>query len=503
MPTKPPTSPDPEPDRRAGWIALSLGVLVFSSRLWLIATWGTAIPYWDEWDADAALYRAWLTDHLTWSDLFAPHNEHRITLTRLANLGLFVACGRWAPLAGLLLNAALHASTAAILAWMFWRSFSPPARLLAIAGLALLFTAPAGWQNALWGFQSQVYFASLLTVAGLVVIARSALAAPVWWSGFALLTISLFSNAGALLGLAAAFVASPWVGASLRARWVASGALLAAIVLGLLLRVDVPHHAGLRASSVAQFLSVFTRALSWPHVDSPFAWLVLQAPLAALCAWRWKTGQSFAAAERTALALGVFACLHAAAIAHSRGAGLIEARALSRYQDPLILGAAAQLFAAVRLATLAGPRARLLALGWGGATALGLIALTSTNLTFHLPFKLQQDRTSLAMVRRYVMTRNPAELVPGPGYTGPHPNPQAVQRVLDDAVLRPFLPRSFSTPPATADEPPHPLLAHARSIAIGAFLLFVAVLIATQVHPPSTLDRSRVGASRQRGGDPR
>ena len=97
-----------------------VGLLVFASRAWLIQVWGSPVPFWDEWGAEGLdLYRPWLTGTLRWSDLFAAHNEHRIALTRLADLALFMAQGRWNVWSELILNAVLHASTAAALSAIF------------------------------------------------------------------------------------------------------------------------------------------------------------------------------------------------------------------------------------------------------------------------------------------------------------------------------------------------------------------------------------------------
>jgi hypothetical protein len=148
----------------------AVAACVLAARLWLIQTWGSPLPYWDQWDAEAlGLYRPWLLGTFEWSQLFAPHNEHRIALTRLADLALFVWSGEWRPGDQLILNAVLHTLIATGIAVVFIRWLRPGWARAAWTGFIIfLFALPAGWQNALWGFQSQVYFANLLALAAMV-----------------------------------------------------------------------------------------------------------------------------------------------------------------------------------------------------------------------------------------------------------------------------------------------------------------------------------------------
>jgi hypothetical protein len=62
----------------------------------MVREWGSVLPFYDQWGAEGlALYRPWLTKTFDWTFLFAAHNEHRIALTRLTDLALFAATGKW------------------------------------------------------------------------------------------------------------------------------------------------------------------------------------------------------------------------------------------------------------------------------------------------------------------------------------------------------------------------------------------------------------------------
>jgi hypothetical protein len=191
---------------------------------------------------------------------------------------------------------------------------------------------------------------------------------------------------------------------------------------------------------------VLARGLSWPLSDLNWTWLVVQLPLVLLWFDRRRRGMPCDRADRCALALAAFSMLHAAAVAYSRGAGLPEARLLSRYQDSLQFGVAAQFYAILRLAAEHGRSGRLAALGWSAGVLLGLLLLSFNALVTHLPFKRAQDEAGLEHIRTYLQTRDPRVFPPPSPFASPHPDPAAIIRVLDDPLLQSVLPPHFFSP---------------------------------------------------------
>jgi hypothetical protein len=220
-------------------------------------------------------------------------------------------------------------------------------------------------------------------------------------------------------------------------------AVLALLVLGWSLRAVVPQHEALRAHSPAQFGAVFFRCLSWPWVDSGWLWLGLQAPWLWLVARRCLRRLPPDPREQFILGLGLLAVLHAAAVAYTRGAGLPEARPLSRYQDALLFGVAANLLVLLNFAE-PNRAGRIAALGWTGVLLAGLLTLTTADFSLSLPFKRAQGAAGLAQVRAYLATHDPAVFTPEGKFFPLHPDPAVVRHVLDDPQLRPVLPREFS-----------------------------------------------------------
>ncbi|MEO6996176.1 MAG: hypothetical protein ABI273_21415, partial [Lacunisphaera sp.] len=427
-------------------VVIPLATFVFFVRAWLIKVWGSPLPFWDQWDAEAiGLYAPFRNGTLRWQDLFRAHNEHHILLTRVTDLALFVAYGGWNPWAQLLVNAILHALTAAVLAMLFWNT-PPPRRegnAALILGLTVLFAATCGWQNALYGFQSGVYFSNLLSVIAIAGLCGSASFGRNWWIGLVSAGLAFFSNAGGILAAVAALAVGLLSLGENRRRtssWAALGLIAGIVGLALLTGGSIPQHAIFHARTATNFLAVLAHCLAWPWVNNGLYFLVMQLPLVWLVLTRSREKKPLTRSENCALALGFFGFLQAAAIAYSRGGVLSEFRPLSRYQDPLLLGIVGQLVAMIILFSSRIRWIRIAGLIWCAVAMAGLIMLTETNFTLHLPFKRLQDRANLAIVRSYAATHDPAAFTRDPNFSGPHPNPRVVQRVIDDPLLRSTLP---------------------------------------------------------------
>ncbi|HEY8993175.1 MAG TPA: hypothetical protein VIM71_00700, partial [Lacunisphaera sp.] len=144
---------------------------VAAAQLWLVAVAGTDIPFQDQWDAEGrTLYPAMRDGTASAAGLFTPHNEHRIVWTQGLNRTLFALNGQWDPLVQLTVGALLHAAIAGLLAATL--AAGAVGRVRWLVGLAVtLFNLPlAGWHNALWGFQTQVYFAVLFSAAAIALL---------------------------------------------------------------------------------------------------------------------------------------------------------------------------------------------------------------------------------------------------------------------------------------------------------------------------------------------
>lgn len=435
---------------------LSFFGLVVFLRLWLVREWGSPIPYLDQWDGEALnLYRPWATNTLSWEQLFRAHNEHRIVLTRLTDLLLLIGLGRWDTWWQLVLNGILNAGTATLLLATFHKGLPPAARSVFAIALVALFTTPSGWQNALWGFQSQCYFVTHLSCIAVVGLLNTTPLHRFWWIGWAAAVAALFALSSGVLASIAAITIFGFVAVFDRIshrQWLALAVLILPAALGVLLRVDAPGHRALQAQNASEFIAVFLHSLAWPGIEWPLLALAMYAPTGWLAAHLLRTRREPNPLEACALGLALLGVLNAGAIAFSRGAGLIDHLPLSRYHDALIPGVVANLFI---LLTLRGiTRIRVAAVGWIGALLLGLAVLTAGSLTVNLPFKQRQNQTFQEQIDAYRQTRDTTVFQHGSVWLRPHPDAAIITTVLNDPNLHRLLPPVLRGEP---NPPPLPI----------------------------------------------
>jgi hypothetical protein len=439
---------------RTDWLVpLTVFVAVVIVQLWLVAVAGTDIPFYDQWGIEGGwLYPAWREGSLRFADLLRPVNEHRTLWTHLLNLGLFSANGQWDPLVQLVAIAGLRAGCAAGLAWFAGRDLSERGRALVVAGVTVFFLPHLAWHNVLWGMESHAFFGlgfSMLAFALLEPEVRST----------AQTLAGLAAGAAALVAMAAgAFVPVLLLGlgglrmierrsspaAGWRGLWPA--ALLLSVALALWL--TAPRLASLQATSVAEFFVALGRALAWPHVGQPWAAFLLNLPLVLIVTGRLTRRRRPALGEDLVLLLGGWAVAVAVAAAWTRGAGgEFNEGVPSRYVDFLVLLPLANVWAAVTLAREAAPRlrssVRLVAAAWGVFLFVGWLGL-STEVMRRLILPRMRDRDApVRLIREFQRTDDPAVFAGQPRLLVPHPDLDAVRRVLRDPRMKGALPPSL------------------------------------------------------------
>lgn len=419
--------------------------LVAAAQLWLVAVAGTDIPFHDQWDVEGrAMYPALREGTASVADWFRPHNEHRIVWTHALNRLLFTLNGQWDPLVQLAAGALLHAAVAALLASRLTCGLGSGARWC--GGLAVvLFSLPlAGWHNALWGFQSQVYFAVLFGVAAFALLAApeiSPVRAAAGWLAAAAAGLAMGPGLLVPLVLGGVLALRGWEGRGrMREAWPALVLLAAA---GWLHRSE-PAHAMLQAGSPAQFLSAFARMLAWPHTGQPWAALVLNVPLAVVLGGRLLMRRAAAPGEDFVLLAGGWALVVAAGAAWSRGGGAEFAAGVpSRYADFLVLLPLANLWCVALLARKAAAGVRGAALAWTGFLFIGWAGLSAEVMRGVILPRARDREAPVRLVREFQRTGEAAVFAGQPRLLVPHPNPESVRAVLADARMQGALPPSL------------------------------------------------------------
>ena len=167
----------PKRQHRWTWFAATLPALF---PLGLILKYGVDFPYLDEWDRDfAGMYIKAVQHQLTFADLAAQHNEHRILIPRLILL-ILTLCTHWNPIADMIVQWLIVCATSLGVVWLLRRTISsetndgrggilPQVALLWFLCNLLIFT-PAAAENWLWGIGIVNVMPMALTIAAMVVV---------------------------------------------------------------------------------------------------------------------------------------------------------------------------------------------------------------------------------------------------------------------------------------------------------------------------------------------
>lgn len=329
------TKPAVSPGRNlCAWLAVFC-LVALGAKLWTIQIWATNIPYWDQWDEARLLFKPWLEGTLAWHNFFIPHNEHRIVFTRLLDLLEVKFNGQWDPQFQMVVNAFIHIAYGCGLAAIFWnftgRKYAGPICIL----LLPFFTLPFAVENTVHGFQSQMYYLNIFSVAGMLGLGFSKPGSIAWFCGFFAAALAIFTMASGFL--AAAALVGLVILRSCKQRKMSHGQIatlvggLAVVVLGLVMKVSVPDDKQYQANSLLEFFHSFLGNLAWPFSNHPAAAILFCLPLAVPFIRYFQTSLKNPRATEFVLMLGLWGLLQAAALAFGRAnLGLS-----SRYFDTL------------------------------------------------------------------------------------------------------------------------------------------------------------------------
>jgi hypothetical protein len=246
-----------------------------------------------------------------------------------------------------------------------------------------------------------------------------------------------------------------------RGLWPALVLLAVALVLMKSVPADRTLQA-MQASSPKQFTVAFARALAWPHVDQPFAALVLNLPLMLVVFARITRRRRPRTGEDFVLLLGGWAMAGALAMAWARGgggefqAGIVP----SRYVDFLVLLPLANTWCAIMLAAEATgqsrARARVLTAVWCCFLFIGWLGV-SLEMWRGIVRPRIGDRLAPVRLAVAFQASGDASVFAGqPRLYVPYPKPELILAVLHDPRMQDRLPPSF--------QPKHPLGPLSRAV---------------------------------------
>ena len=424
----------------------------------LIAIAANPTPFWDQWDGEAAgLYKPWVKGTLTWPNLIAPHNEHRILPTRLVHLGLFEALGhRWNPIAEMAINAFLHVAAIGMLAGFLASALPKSHRWSVWTFAAALHVVPFGWDNTLQGFNTHFYVLLLVSFALLWTCTVAGPSVKGYLGVVAMACTLVLTMASGLFGAAvgAAVLLCRRIVCHDRTAPVSLAVILGGIAAaGVLLTPSIPEHAALRAHSLGEFVGGLGRVQAWPlptvgrNLVSALMPVVMQAPaiIAVVAAFRNRAANRQAFLVFAGMTAWVW--LQAGALAYARyrtGLG-------SRYLDILSAGTVLNFAAVVYLWTQSRGRGRTvitwLAGAWLGAVACGVVQAVP-GLYRDIRTKIAESEEQERRVRAYLRDGDPKVLFDAGPMEIPYPDAARLQAFLDDPTIRSFLPAGFVPAPA-------------------------------------------------------
>jgi len=420
-----------------------LGFAIFAVKLWVIRQYGSSVPQLDQWSGEAwKLYKPYLEGTLSWSDLFAPHNEHRIFFSRLLFLGLLKANGLWEPLLEMVVDAALHATVIVFFVALCSRALSGPHRVLLILVTSPLWLLPFGWENTLVGFQSPFYLVAFFGSLSLLLCWRFETLTLGWFACLLTCVCSLFSLAnGLFVPIACGFIlaARLWIQPAQWLRQIVGLALLVALAVWGYELVPVELRAGqYRATSLVQLLGTLCMTLSWPCGGS-WAFLILQAPFVLLGLALFRQRVPVRDVAWLPLALGAWGCIQALATAYGR-ANLTPLT--SRYLDTFCLTLCASLACLlVWTVRFAPPLQQKRHAAFIGVWALTCVWGAGHHFASHTSDELLTARDLTAMqeatVKTYLESHDAGLLTTKPI---PFPEAEPLKGWLDDPTLTAIMP---------------------------------------------------------------
>ena len=426
---------------------LGFATIFFGIKLWLIGNYGNAIPFWDQWDAEAAnLYQPYLKNTLSWTELFSLHNEHRIFTTRLLDLGLLAVNKTWNPLIQMVVNAGLHiivlVTTVRLLSRVIGLNYGPALLLFSL----ILFGIPFGWENILTGFQSQFYFVTLFSVIALWQLITKAPFSTGWWGGIAWGILSFLSFAsGAFVFAIAMFIHLIFYLAALRRDKKQLFAILILTLLFVLCFWLTPSLGGSGTSASDVFTALKT-VLGWPMPSGFIAALIRNSPallFSIIMFWQRPPAKDY---RWFLLAMVAISFGQAVSIGYGRASGCLSPRYLDLYALNILSNFACLISMAQNQFRIQRTFTITATCAWTSVIIIFLGIYAGENLPSELERKRSTSITQVTNTKNYLQTHNYDFLKDKPHLEIPYPSSERLAILLDSPVIRSILPSNINLP---------------------------------------------------------
>jgi hypothetical protein len=437
---------------RASAILLSAGTIlvVLGARLRIVERYGSDLPWWDQWGAEAEqVLTPWYQHGRLWRNLLVSYSEHRIAPTRALNLALTAIGGQWDARVECCANALLAAALAAVLLGWVRRHFGRFWGLTSTALVVLFLSLPLAAENILGGFQSQFLFLIGFSTAAIYGLAeRDAGSAP-WLMGLVAGLLAMVSmGSGFFFSIPVAIIcAARLLGAGRRRDdGITLGAAVAFAAVGWWSRPLAPWQGVLHAGGARDFLLYFAHCLAWPKPDWPWLGALVWLPWTVMAAGslRSRLGRE-EPARNLVFAGGLWVLLQIVAVSYARGARG-EAPA-TRYAEVFTLGVLFSYLSIPRAAAALRWRAPV-AVGAAWAAAVAGVALYQSGRIYRgtLPDTKADYSACERNIQGYLLTNDPAYLSKKPVHEIPFFAGEPLARVLAQPEIRKIMPAGVRPP---------------------------------------------------------
>jgi hypothetical protein len=429
---------------------VAFAFIVFAVKVFVINHFGNATPYWDQWDAEADnLYRPWIEGSLRWNDLFVPHNEHRIFITRILALALFELNGKvWDPLLQMVVNAGLHVLALLVLMYFLGQTCPDRAKILLFSFACILFSIPYGWENTLAGFQSPFYFLLLFSFMFLWCIVQYQSSGKLRFlvGIVSCAMLSFFSLASGALTIATGVgvVGVQWI-KGVRRNMSATGLMLSLFtlfIIAITLTPMIEGHALLKAKSFSNYIHAVLAVMSWPA--KPVFGIFFYIPMLVFIVWQLFNWHVSRYMTWFTFSMCLWVIGQIMSIAYGRAAGGLASRYLDVFSVGLIVNFVCILLLKENCKVLVNFFKYFLVF-WLLFVIHGFVK-TTPGVIADLQEKQYIGGEQEKNVRAYLASEDSSHLENKPFLHIPYPKADRLKTLLDNKIIRAFLPSNLAPP---------------------------------------------------------
>jgi len=439
------------------WLLCAFCV-VFGARLWLVAEFASPMPLWDQWDAQAPVFTAWMNGDLSWQTLFADHNQHRHVFNRLFTLLLFIVNdAQWDTVLEMSVSAALAGCTVVFLLFILKEYFQVQRNLFLSLMVVFLWAVPFAWVNILWGFQIAWQWMLLLTLIAFWGALLHQYTKWQWWLGIVCGFLAFFNYVSGFFALLVIAVIAGYQFFYLPEQAEKKSSLItvltALILIGICIALigAVPEYSLLKdnpARNINEFITAFLKALAFPWVRRPALSLLLWLPFLVFFIVIIRQKKTLSPKVCLILALGFWSLLQITALAYARANAINFPSA--RHMDIFYFGLLANALSLFYLLLFCYKKAlknskkiKGFTILWGILIMVGTVSLVGNTIVF-ITKKPEITQVQTVDLKKYLASNDPS-VFKEPPYI-PLPSIQYFTHILNNKALLSSLP-SYLKPP--------------------------------------------------------